>query len=138
MYFISLSEKETTEFAQSLAKGFTGGEIVTLDGRLGAGKTIFAKGIAKGLLIDDVVVSPTFTLMQVYEGRLRLYHCDMYRIDSEQELYETDFFDALNDKNGVCVIEWSSNIKNFLPKKLIKICIDMLDEKTREITVEHL
>ena len=136
MKYISKSVNDTIDFAKKLSAGFKGGEVITLNGRLGAGKTHFAKGIAKGLNITDTVVSPTFMLMQVYEGRLKLYHCDMYRIMSEEELYETGFFEALNDKKGVVVIEWADNIKNSIPSEKININITLQDENTRIITVE--
>ena len=137
MKYISKSVNDTIDFAKKLSAGFKGGEVITLNGRLGAGKTYFTKGIAKGLNITDTVVSPTFTLMQVYEGRLKLYHCDMYRIISEEELYETDFFEALNDKKGVVVIEWADNIKNVLPDNLIKVTFTRKENPDlREISIE--
>lgn len=136
MEFISYSTKDTIKFAEKLAKDFIGGEILALGGDLGAGKTHFTKGIAKALKIADTVTSPTFTLMQRYNGSFTLYHWDMYRISDEQELYETDFFENIADEKGVCVIEWAENIKNALPKNIIKINIDILDENKRKITVK--
>lgn len=133
--FMSDSPGQTMEIAEDLAKAFRGGEVVALWGELGAGKTVFAKGIARGLGVADTVASPTFTIMQVYEGRLRLYHCDMYRIGGEEELSETGFFDALADLLGVMVIEWPSRIRGILPKELIEVELEVVSEGERRITV---
>lgn len=133
--FTSDGPGRTMEIAEDFAKTFRGGEVVALCGELGAGKTVFAKGIARGLGIADTVVSPTFTIMQVYEGRLRLYHCDMYRIGAEEELSETGFFDALADPQGVVVIEWPSRIRGALPKEHIEVEIERISEGERRITV---
>lgn len=133
--FESGSAERTEEIAADLAGTFRGGEVVTLTGELGAGKTVFAKGIAKGLGIADTVVSPTFTIMQAYEGRLKLYHCDMYRIEGEGELSETGFFDALSDPRGVMVIEWPSKIEGALPKDAVNVEIERVSESGRRITV---
>jgi tRNA threonylcarbamoyladenosine biosynthesis protein TsaE len=133
--FVSGSEKETINFAANLAKNFKGGEAVLLYGDLGAGKTRFAKGLAKGLEISDTVISPTFTIMNVYGGRLTLYHFDMYRIQSESELYEIGYFEAIGDKSAVTVIEWPQNIAGALPKGAIEVNIKAIAENAREITV---
>jgi len=137
MKYISNSEQDTIEFAKNLSKKFCGGEIITLNGDLGAGKTVFAKGIAKGLDITDTVVSPTFTILHNYEGRLKLFHFDLYRISSAEELYETGFEEAIFG-GGVSVIEWAENVKEALPEKIIKIEIKKIDDNKREITVENL
>ncbi len=138
MQLISGSVHETVIIAENIASRLTGGEVIALSGGLGAGKTHFAKGIAKGLGISGTVTSPTFTIMQSYEGgRLTLYHCDMYRINSAEELYETGFFDATSDQKGVCVIEWAENIKGALNGNIININIDITGEHTRTITVEY-
>ncbi|MDD4003088.1 MAG: tRNA (adenosine(37)-N6)-threonylcarbamoyltransferase complex ATPase subunit type 1 TsaE [Clostridia bacterium] len=132
--FISGSEKQTMEFAASISQSFTGGEVLLLEGGIGAGKTRFTKGLAKGLKIKDAVTSPTFTIMHIYSGRLNLYHLDMYRIQSESELTETGIYEALDDKNGVTVIEWPQ-IAMALFDTPIKVSIKILDENKREITV---
>jgi tRNA threonylcarbamoyladenosine biosynthesis protein TsaE len=137
MQFISSGVKDTISFAENLSKGFTGGEVIALCGDLGAGKTHFSKGIAKGLGIKDTVTSPTFTIMQSYcGGRLNLYHCDMYRIEDKKELYETGFYEALSDKKGVCVIEWAEKIKGVLPQNTIYINIEINSKNKRTITVK--
>ena len=95
MKFLSDGEETTLSFAEKFASSLKGGEIILLDGRLGAGKTVFVKGIAKGLDIDEEVTSPTFTLMNEYQGRLSLVHMDVYRLKSALEAYEaglTEYF----------------------------------------------
>ncbi len=92
--------------AKKIADKLRGGEVIILNGNLGAGKTTFTKGLAKALGIADVVTSPTFTFMKEYIGRLKLYHFDMYRAVDEDELYELGLNDYLY-QNGVCVIEWN-------------------------------
>ena len=86
--YISKSVEETYALAKSIADKLKGGEVILLNGDLGAGKTTFTKGLAKALEVDDVVTSPTFTFMKEYLGRLPLYHFDMYRVSDEEELYE--------------------------------------------------
>jgi tRNA threonylcarbamoyladenosine biosynthesis protein TsaE len=132
--FISRSEKQTMEFASSISENFTGGEVLLLEGDIGAGKTRFTKGLAKGLKIKEAVTSPTFTIMQIYSGKLNLYHLDMYRIQSESELIETGIYEALDDKNGVTVIEWPQLTKALFDSP-INVSIKIIDENTREITV---
>ncbi len=104
---ISRSLKDTESLAKRLADTLTGGEVVLLNGDLGAGKTTFTKGLAAALGIDDEVTSPTFTIMNVYEeGRLKLNHLDMYRIENEDDLYELGVEDAISN-DAVTVIEWN-------------------------------
>lgn len=104
--------------------------VITLEGDLGAGKTTFTKGIAKGLGINKVVNSPTFTIMKTYSGRLDLYHLDVYRIDSN-DFELSEYF----ENNGVCVIEWANNIKEILPDEYLNINIFDIgnDQRTLEL-----
>ena len=128
--FISKSVEETTAFAESYAKTLKAGDIVLLDGDMGAGKTAFAKGVAKGLDIDEEVTSPTYAYMNDYDGRL--FHYDCYRIESvaqAESLGLADYFDM----GGICLIEWSQNIAPLLPKKVKRVSIKKIDETTREI-----
>ena len=133
--FISNSVIETQNFAESLAKTFTGGETLLLMGEMGAGKTHFVKGLAKGLGVDDVITSPTFALHNVYSGRLTLNHFDFYRIDDSEEVAILGLNEFFKDKNGVAAIEWSENVADLLPKHCITVTIEKLDENTRKITV---
>ena len=133
--FISQSVEETQAFAESLANDFKGGEVLLLMGEMGAGKTHFVKGLAKGLGIDDVITSPTFALHNVYTGRLMLNHFDFYRIESSEEVAILGLDEYFYDKRGVAAIEWSENIAELLPKHCITVTIDKLDDDTRKITV---
>ncbi len=123
------SEKETLKLGERLAKDAFPGQIITLDGELGCGKTVFAKGFAKGLGIEEPVTSPTFTIVQTYEtGRLPLYHFDVYRIEEPEEMYECGMDEYLFS-DGVCIIEWAKNIAPVLPNDVLGIEIKR-DEKT--------
>ena len=120
----SFSENDTFEIAKNIAKELKEGSIVCLDGDLGVGKTIFAKGFAKGLGIEDDITSPTFTLVQSYESLDNvLHHFDVYRISDETEMdeigYEEYFF-----SDAICLIEWSSLIPDLIPENAIRISIE--------------
>ncbi len=118
---ISNSPRETELFAESLGKALQGGEVIAYFGGLGMGKTRFTAGLAKGMGILEDVSSPTFSLVHEYRGDKVLYHFDMYRITTFEDLCSTGFFDYL-DWGGVLAVEWSENIENALPEeKLIKI-----------------
>ena len=132
--FFSKSYEETEEIAFRLAQTLKGTEIIAMFGGLGAGKTAFTRGLARGLGIEDGVSSPTFALVHEYEGKFNLYHFDMYRINTFDDLYTTGFFDYMD--NGVMIIEWSENIENALPESCIKIYIKAISENEREIEIE--
>ncbi len=132
MEYISKSLKQTYKIAEEFAKTLKAGDIVLLNGEMGAGKTAFTKGIAKGLGIEDEITSPTYAYMNDYDGKL--YHYDCYRLTSGEDaeaLGLTDYFYT----NGVCVLEWSENIKSVLPNEVIKVNIEKIDDKTRKITI---
>lgn len=116
------SAGETAQLGEKLAGKLSGDEVIALFGGLGMGKTALTVGIASGLEAQDRVTSPTFALVNEYHGRCSIYHFDMYRITSWDDLYSTGFFDYLN--NGVLIIEWSENIENALPENYIKITIE--------------
>lgn len=135
MIYISKNERLTYDFAENLAKQLVGGEVITLNGQLGVGKTIFAKGLAHGLGVTETVLSPTFTIMNEYKsGRLILYHYDAYRLECEQ-IDETGITEHFGGKNCVCLIEWAQNISSYLPKKTMDISIKYLNENEREIQI---
>ena len=137
MEFISRSAEETMQFANDFASNLKGGEVISLSGDLGAGKTVFSKGVAKGLGVKETVVSPTFTIMcQYLSGRLNLYHFDMYRLSSGLEAEEFGFSEYIQNPNSVSLIEWSENVQSILPKNMIKITIEKIDENSRKIKVE--
>ncbi len=132
--YLSGSEAATEALAERLSRTLKGNEVIALFGDLGAGKTAFTRGLARGFGIQDGVSSPTFALVHEYEGKVPLYHFDMYRINSYDDLYSTGFFDYMD--NGVMIIEWSENIETFLPEKRITVRIRTLSETQREITIE--
>ena len=133
--FISESREKTEEIAAKFSETLSGGEVIAFRGGLGMGKTCFTRGLAKGLGYDGEVTSPTFALINEYfGGSLSIFHFDMYRIDSWQDLYSSGFFEYC-EENGVVVAEWSENIENALPDNTIYVEIKALDEETREISI---
>jgi tRNA threonylcarbamoyladenosine biosynthesis protein TsaE len=133
--YISHSPNDTENIAVSLAETLNGGEVVAFRGGLGMGKTCFTRGLAKGLGYKGDVTSPTFALINEYlGGRLNLYHFDMYRISTWEELYSSGFFEYIEEK-GVVAAEWSENIENALPLNTVYVEIKDLDQDKREILV---
>lgn len=129
MIYESDSFEATYEFAKSLGQKATAGQVYTLIGDLGVGKTVFAQGFADGIGIDDSVNSPTFTILQIYdEGRLPLYHFDVYRIEDPEEMYEVGLDEYLYG-DGVCLIEWADLISELIPENHIRIEIEKNLEK---------
>lgn len=129
------SEEETIACAAAFAKTLAAGRFISLDGDLGAGKTAFAKGIARGLGVKESVVSPTYTILRVYEsGRLPLYHYDVYRMESEDDLQDIGFYDYA-EGDGVCVCEWAGRIAEALPQNHTSVTIRYVDENKREIEI---
>jgi tRNA threonylcarbamoyladenosine biosynthesis protein TsaE len=128
--FISHSAEETMEWAQRYAQTLQAGDVLLLQGDMGAGKTAFTKGLALGLGILEEVTSPTYAYMNSYEDRL--FHYDCYRISSERQaenLGLADYFDA----GGICVLEWSDNIKGLLPENCKTVVIEKISERERKI-----
>lgn len=129
MKFESQSEQDTFHIAEELGKKASAGEIYLLEGDLGTGKTVFAKGFASGLGITEPVTSPTFTIIQEYgEGRLPLYHFDVYRIADVEEMYELGY-EGYFFGEGVCLIEWASLIHDLLPADCHVVCVEKELEK---------
>ncbi len=137
----SNSPQETFQLGFSLGQGCSQGQIYTLIGDLGVGKTVFTQGFAKGLEIQEAVSSPTFTIIQVYEeGRLPFYHFDVYRIGDVEEMDELGYEDYFYGK-GVCFIEWANLIEEILPECYIRVTIEKDLEKGfdyRRITIEEI
>ncbi len=133
------SAQETYELGKRLGREARAGEIYCLDGDLGTGKTVFTQGFAAGLGIEGPVNSPTFTILQQYEdGRLPLYHFDVYRIGDVEEMEEIGYEDCFYGE-GVSLVEWSSLIREILPEKVIRVTIEKDMERGfdyRRITVE--
>ena len=134
----SYSPEETFETGRRIAGKARPGDVFALEGDLGAGKTVFTKGFASGLGVTGAVNSPTFTILQIYEeGRLPLYHFDVYRIEEPEEMEEVGFDDYIYG-DGVCLIEWANRIEEILPEETIYIVIEKNLEKGmdyRKITV---
>ncbi len=123
--------------AQKLGSLLKAGDMIAYTGGLGAGKTTFTRGLAVGLGLEDNVSSPTFTLVNEYSGRkINIYHFDMYRIQTEEELESSGFWDY-DFENNIAVIEWSENIAEFLPANVIYIRINTLGLNEREIIMEE-
>ncbi|MFD1347540.1 tRNA (adenosine(37)-N6)-threonylcarbamoyltransferase complex ATPase subunit type 1 TsaE [Oceanobacillus caeni] len=117
---VSNSAEETNLIGERLASLLEAGDVLTLEGDLGAGKTTFTKGIAKGLGVKRTVNSPTFTIVKEYEGRLPLYHMDVYRLeDSDEDIGFDEYFNG----NGVSVVEWAQFIEEYLPTNRLDIRI---------------
>lgn len=118
---ISHSPEETEQIGFNIAQKLIGTEVIALFGGLGMGKTAFTRGLSKGLGVDDGVSSPTFALVNEYSGRYNIYHFDMYRVNTWDDLYSTGFFDYID--TGILVIEWSENIEGALPDNAIRVKI---------------
>ncbi|WP_445493139.1 tRNA (adenosine(37)-N6)-threonylcarbamoyltransferase complex ATPase subunit type 1 TsaE [Niallia sp. 03133] len=128
--WIAMNPEDTMIIAERLAALLQKGDVITLEGDLGAGKTTFTKGLAKGLHITKTVNSPTFTIIKEYFGNLPLYHMDVYRVkDSFEDLGFDEYFDG----NGVCVVEWAHLIQDQLPEEYLKICLYYDKETGRKI-----
>ena len=137
MIFESTSEKETKELGKKLANVITKGSVISLRGSLGAGKTVFAKGFAEGLGISEAIVSPTFTLVQEYDGKFKMYHLDLYRLSGEDEFESMGGEDFLYP-DGVTLIEWSEKIEDMLPDTTIYINITIDENLTRKIDIKGI
>lgn len=138
--FETNSAEETENLGRTLAEKATEGQVYTLIGDLGVGKTVFTQGFATGLNIDEPICSPTFTIVQEYDtGRLPFYHFDVYRIGDIEEMDEIGYEDYVYG-DGVCLIEWANLIEEILPEKYIQVTIEKNLEKGfdyRKITVEY-
>ncbi|MBN2079399.1 MAG: tRNA (adenosine(37)-N6)-threonylcarbamoyltransferase complex ATPase subunit type 1 TsaE [Spirochaetes bacterium] len=121
--------------AREMGAGATPGTVLALVGGLGTGKTVFARGLAEGMGIAGEITSPTYTLLDVHEGRIPLYHFDLYRIEKSEEL-DRLFFEEYWEGDGVSVIEWADRALDRLPDGHIRITLDYLDETRRSITIE--
>ncbi len=134
---ISNSVEQTINIAQNFAQTLCGGETILLQGDLGAGKTHFVKGLALGLNITDLITSPTFTLHNIYYGKLTLNHFDFYRVDSAEEVEMLGLNEFFSTDDGVSAIEWSQNVAELLPKQTITVTINKIDDNSREIIINR-
>ena len=136
MQFVSHSTQETEQFGEEVAKSLRGGDVLAFTGSLGMGKTAFTRGLARGLGCCGRVTSPTFTIVNEYDGKTPLFHFDMYRLGSADELFDIGWDDYLA-RGGVCAVEWSERVSDALPDDTIYVDIARgeEDENTRTITV---
>jgi len=142
MRIVTKSEIDTFEVAKLFADRLNGGEVICLIGDLGAGKTAFTKGLAQGLGIKNIITSPTFVLMKVYETKktkikklITLVHIDAYRLNNGEQLLEIGAEDYLADPNCITVIEWADRVRDIWPKKAFKIEFKILLGNKREIKI---
>ena len=135
MEFMTHSPAETESVGQALGRVLTPGTILAYEGDLGAGKTAFTRGLARGLGCTEQVTSPTYTIVNEYiSGRLPLFHFDMYRLRSAEDLWDIGWDDYL-ERGGVCAVEWSENVREALEAP-ITVRIEKLGEDSRRITIE--
>ena len=132
---ISYSETETEKAGYDFGKTLKRGDVISLIGTLGAGKTVLAKGIARSLGIKEAIVSPTFTIVQEYNGREKLYHLDLYRLSGEDEFESMGGEDFLYP-DGITLIEWAEKIGDMMPPDAYKVTISILEDGSRSIEIE--
>ena len=135
MEYLTSSPEETEKLGAALAARLTPGTILAYRGDLGAGKTAFTRGLARGLGITDPVTSPTYTIVNEYlGGRLPLFHFDMYRLRSSDDLFDIGWEDYL-DRGGICAVEWSENVADAM-EDAVTVTIEKTGEDSRRITIE--
>lgn len=132
--YLSKSEDDTLAFAGKIGSELFCGAIILLTGNLGAGKTVFVKGLAKGLGYEGLVKSPSYTIMNIYEANIPLIHFDLYRLNNSDEFFEIGGDEYLGGKN-ICAVEWHSNAKDAFSDNFIEVIIRDIDDKKRLITV---
>ncbi len=132
---------ETQQFAEDFAQSLTGGAVLLLYGDLGAGKTSFTQGLAKGLGIEKRVLSPTFLIMRTYtlntEEVKYFHHVDLYRLQTEQEIIDLGLPELMKNSSTITVIEWPEKLGNLLPKNAWKLSFETQSEYERKITIQH-
>ena len=129
------TEEDMVKLGNRFGKLAKPGMVISLRGSLGAGKTVFARGVARSLGIEEAIVSPTFTLVQEYDGKLPMYHMDLYRITSQEDFEMIGGEDMLYS-NGICLIEWSEVINEMLPKDTLFIHITVNPDQSRTVTID--
>ena len=135
MVYISNSAAETEAIGAEFAKTLSGGAVIAMYGDLGAGKTAFVRGMARGMGLDCRVSSPTFTIVNEYLGDRELIHFDMYRLQSADELFDIGWEDYIA-RGAVCAVEWSENVKDAFFGDEIEVIIDKLGDNQRQITIK--
>ena len=130
-----LTVEETEKAGEELALLLKKGDFIALEGELGAGKTAFVRGLARGLEVEGRVMSPTFTIVNEHYGKRDLFHFDMYRLGSADELFDIGWEDYL-DRGGVCAVEWSENVPEAFDGSEIRVSIEKCPDDARKITIE--
>ena len=133
--FITHSEQETEDLGARLSSGLPGGTVVAMYGDLGAGKTAFVRGMARGMGLNCRVSSPTFTIVNEYLGPRDLIHFDLYRLSGADELFDIGWEDYLN-RGAVCAVEWSENVEDAFFGDEVRVTIEKLSDNERKITIE--
>ena len=137
MEFMSKSTLETQSIAAAITRKLPAGSVIAFSGDLGAGKTCFSHGVCEALRFKGEVSSPTFAIVNVYEGgKMPIYHFDMYRISGWEDLETTGYFDYLDRADGIILVEWSENIAAALPENAVRVAIHKLSDSDRKIVVE--
>ncbi|MCL2227679.1 MAG: tRNA (adenosine(37)-N6)-threonylcarbamoyltransferase complex ATPase subunit type 1 TsaE [Oscillospiraceae bacterium] len=136
MTIITNNESETVQEGQKLGEKLPPGSVVALHGGLGTGKTAFTRGLAAGLGIKMDISSPTFTIVNEYPGEIPLFHFDMYRLESEAELFDIGWDDYL-ERGGVCAVEWSEKVPGAFPEGSIVVKLESLDGGKRRISINN-
>lgn len=144
MRCLSKKTEDTLKLGEKIGKRLKLGMLLALEGDLGGGKTTFTKGVAKGLGVKEEITSPTFTLMKIYQTprtsnhklRTILYHFDFYRIDSPEDMVGYELQEALEDSNGIVIVEWAEKIEASLPKEKLVVKFRYVDDNSREIIFE--
>lgn len=136
MTFLSYCEQDTEDLGRRLARSLpAGGQVIAMYGELGAGKTAFIRGLGQGLGIQELISSPTFTIVNEYQGERELFHFDMYRLSSAEELFDIGWDDYLA-RGGICAVEWSENVTRAFDGSEIVVTLRKTGESSREITIE--
>ncbi len=136
--FLSKNAEETQEFAQKFAKKVANGGVILLYGNLGAGKTTFVQGLAKGLGIQKRIISPTFIIVRSYESQTKdFYHVDLYRLQQEKEIEGLGLVELIKNPDNIIAIEWPERLGLLMPKKRIEIRFELLGENERKIIVRN-
>lgn len=136
MTFVTHSAEETIQLGKKIGAMLQPGAIIAMEGNLAAGKTTITKGIAESLGIQETITSPTFTLISEYEGKIPLYHMDVYRLDSCEDFINLGVEDLMYGE-GVSIIEWSERVREELPKSTITLRLEVREDGGRDITLEN-
>ena len=135
--FVCASEEETKKVAAGLAARLEPGDTVLLSGEMGAGKSVFARAVGQALSVTDPMTSPTFTILNIHEGRMPIYHFDFYRLSGEEELLAAGLDEFLPPRDGVALVEWPEIAESVLPDNAWHVRIETLDPESRRIVYEQ-